>query len=140
MKKLLLTVSLLFCADVLAGSVYQCTVDGVTEFSQTPCDNEYKTIEVDTSGHGASSKSSKNEVIEQCLSLIKRRNTFKDPYSLRIESDYERWETDKSGGRRVLVIEVAAKNSYGAYDGSKHYSCYLTHDGTNLSQVQSLIN
>ena len=36
---------MLLPSPLFANSVYQCTVDGVSTFSQTPCDDEYKQID-----------------------------------------------------------------------------------------------
>jgi hypothetical protein len=138
MKKtlmLLLTISPFTFAD----SVYQCTVDGVTTFSQMPCDDEYKKVDVyNTSGRGTSPAEQSNSQ-KDCVEHLKIKNAFKDPDSVRIESTKKIWMTDKSGARQVLLMQLNTKGSDGDYEGAKPYKCFLNHEGTQLSKVQYLI-
>jgi len=120
-----------------ASSVYQCTVDGVTTFSQTPCDDQYNTVEVDNSSGGSISQEEKDNVMKACINH--HSSNFKDPSSIRIDKSKTIWISDTSGARQVLVLDLNAKNAYGAYQGSKPYRCFLNHDGSQLSQVQYLI-
>ncbi len=130
----LLTLTPLFS---FADSVYQCTVDGVSTFSQIPCDDKYEKIEVDNYSGRETSQTEMNGAKQECFNL--HMENFKDPESVRIEGSKRIWTTDNSGGRQVLILELNAKNTDGAYGGSKPYRCFLNHSGDKLSKVQYLI-
>lgn len=137
MRKIYTLILILFIPTIsFANSVYQCTVDGVSTFSQTPCDDQYNKIDIYVSSGGSASQS---DSTLECIEHLKTKYKFQDPESIRVEGSKKTWVTDNSGGRQVLVLELNAKNSYGAYGGSKSYSCFLNHNGTKLSKVQYLI-
>jgi len=122
-----------------ADSVYQCTVDGVSTFSQTPCDDQYNKVEVfNTSGNGTSQLEQRNSQ-KDCVNHIKKTHAFSDPESVRVESSKKIWMTDTSGARQVLILQLNAKDKTGEYEGAKSYKCFLNHEGTKLSKVQYLI-
>ncbi|RHW76167.1 DUF4124 domain-containing protein [Colwellia sp. RSH04] len=123
--------------SVYASDVYQCTVDGVTTFSQTPCDDQYNTVEVDNSSGGSISEEEKSMVMKACVNH--HSSNFKDPNSVRIDNSKTVWISDTSGARQVLILDLNARNGYGAYEGAKPYRCFLNHDGSQLSKVQYLI-
>lgn len=137
--KILLFIILLAPSFSYASSVFKCEANGVTTFSQTACDDQYKKVDIYNNSGSTTDESTAQNVIEQCVGVIKANSNFKDPQSIRIESNFTKWESDTSGARRILMVEIAAKNGYGAYDGSKHYPCYLSQDGNRLSNVQYLV-
>ncbi|MCJ8294636.1 MAG: DUF4124 domain-containing protein [Colwellia sp.] len=120
-----------------ADSVYKCTVDGVSTFSQTPCDDKYEKIEVDNYSGRETSQTEMNGAKQECFNL--HMANFKFPESVRIEGSKRIWTTDNSGARQVLILELNSKNTDGAYSGSKSYRCYLNHSVNKLSKVQYLI-
>jgi len=122
-----------------AGSVYKCSVNGVTKFSQTPCGGAAHKVKIHHSTGTPEKGASLEQIKLDCLSVIKSKGDFKDPASVKIESVRRDFVTDKSGIRQVLGMFVNAKNSYGGYTGAKPYFCFLNHNGTQLSKIQYLI-
>lgn len=120
-----------------SSSVYKCTVNGVTTFSQTPCDDQFETIDVDSSSGKSQSKAVEEAVQKECLAYHKPK--FELPHTLELISANKVWVNDSSGARQVLILELNALDKYGAYIGVKPYKCFLNHDGSTLSKVQYLI-
>lgn len=139
MKKLL-TLLLLTPLSAFADSVYQCTVDGVSTFSQTPCDDEYKKIDVFHSSGAGTTQAEVSETQEKCLHYLSTKFSFEKPEAIKIENAKNIWLNDKSGARHVLVLDVNTKDEEGQYKGSKSYQCFLNYEGTQLSKTQALIN
>jgi hypothetical protein len=59
--------------------------------------------------------------VADCLALMKKQYSFKDPESLRVEGEGI-VAVYKSGAKSVM-LDVNGKNSYGAYAGSKPVIC-----------------
>ncbi|KZK66695.1 hypothetical protein A1L58_04590 [Shewanella baltica] len=122
--------------------IYKCTIDGVESYSQDPCADDAQLITVTPPAklHSDKDTLSMDELLEQCTAVLKRSATFKDPDSVQVLSYKPDWVSDKSGVRRVLMMEINAKNGYGGYNGGEFFPCYLNHSGTKLSDHQFLIN
>lgn len=74
--------------------------------------------------------------IEQdCLDLLLQKYKFKDPYSVRVEGSKTKWVGYKNTVRNVLKMDINAKNSFGAYAGSKTFSCVLSGDGKRVKSA-----
>lgn len=71
-----------------------------------------------------------------CLRHVLKTHAFKDPESVRIEGSELAWKVDESFPRYLILVNVNAKNSWGAYTGAKQYPCFLSEDGLRLSDVQ----
>jgi hypothetical protein len=110
-------------------------IDDVPTFSQTPCAPDAKELNIKIN-EPKSAASSHEELAQACLELSKKKLRWKDPFSLRVASYEHHWLSDASGARQALFVDIAGKNSYGGYDGSKPFICYLNHSGTQLSKVQ----
>jgi len=74
-----------------------------------------------------------------CMKHVLKTHAFKDPESVRLEGSELAWKVDESVPRYVILLNVNAKNSWGAYTGTKQYPCFLSEDGLRLSDVQELI-
>ncbi|WP_338728510.1 hypothetical protein V8687_10990 [Shewanella baltica] len=122
--------------------IFKCTIDGVETYSQMPCADDAQVITVTPPDKISSDVGTANEskLIEQCIDVIKRSAEFKDPDSVKVEGHYYTWAEDDSGARRVMLLKVNAKNSYGGYIGGEYYSCFLNYNGTKLSNIQRYIN
>ncbi|MEZ9822977.1 hypothetical protein AB4238_20520 [Shewanella sp. 10N.286.45.A1] len=129
---------LALCSSNLEAAVYKCTLNGVETYSQDPCAEDAQEITVTPPAkmNRNSNSSTEEKLVQQCMTAIKRNNNFKDPESVQVLGYRLDWLQDDSGARRVLQLEVNAKNSYGGYGGSKLYPCYLNHSGTQLSKHQ----
>jgi len=150
MQKMLFIIALVpFSA--FSQSVYKCTTEQGTTFSQTPCDDQYEKVDIDNSSGSHSNQAAVEKLEAACLSLIKTKVMFQDPDSARIQKSKKEWLSDKSGARQVLVVDVISKEantdgdiegnktaSYG-YSAAKSHNCYLNHDGTQLSKIQYLV-
>lgn len=71
-----------------------------------------------------------------CLRHVLNTHAFKDPESVRVEGSELAWKVDDAIPRYVILVNVNAKNSWGAYTGAKPYQCFLSEDGLRLSDVQ----
>lgn len=143
MKKALLLITLLPFYSY-SQSVYKCTTEQGTTFSQTPCDDQYEKVDIDNSSGSVANEATIEKLETACLDLVKSKGTFQDPDSARIQKSKKEWLSDKSGARQVLVVDVISKESnkeglFG-YGRPQSHSCYLNHDGTQLSKVQYLVN
>ncbi|MGL5027845.1 MAG: hypothetical protein ACRC6P_18000 [Shewanella oncorhynchi] len=118
--------------------IFKCTIDGVDTYSQMPCADDAKVVEV---------KPSQNEpkpfdtydLVQECVELLKTEYQWKDRQSLRVESHRTDIIEDGSGLRKVLILSINARNSYGAYAGTDDYRCFLNHTGKKLSPFQQSI-
>lgn len=135
MKRILL---LAMFAGSANAAIYKCQVNGVDTYSQVPCAEDAETVTVNVTGRSAAV--STDNVVQQCFEHVKNTKSWKDPESLRLQSHYTKWESDKSGARHVMILEVSAKNSFGAYDGANYEQCFLNHSGDGLSKIQHYIN
>ncbi|WP_299494931.1 hypothetical protein [uncultured Shewanella sp.] len=137
MKNLLYIILIysLFSAYFSHATIYQCSENGVTSFSQSPCGKDAKLI-----GDSGSDDSEKSEVdtdvVQTCFSFLKKNKKWKDAESVRLEGHDFGWIEDESGLRRVLYLQINARNGYGGYDGTEEEKCYVNHSGTELSKIQ----
>lgn len=136
MKRILLF-ALIMSAQLNAAQVYKCTVNDVITFSDQPCSADAQIVKVQSGKSNATANPS--QLVNQCLKQVKQTRSWKDPESVKVVSHFKRWEQDDSGARQLLVLEVKAKNGYGAYDGTTFSECFLDHNGTGLSTVQHFV-
>lgn len=136
MKRIFLTSLLLYLFSSFASAeVYKCTIDGVETYSQDPCGEETTVANI-TPPPLQSEKVDKSDILLQCLKVLKVTKLWKDPDSVKLEGHFTDWISDSSGARRVLVLMINAKNSYGGYGGAERHECFLNAAGTRLSKVQ----
>lgn len=130
------------CAFSAEAGIYKCTVNGVESYSQDPCADDAQLITVTPPSKISSDTENVNEsaLVEQCVEVLKSTGGFKDPDSLKVEKYYNSWVQDDSGARRVLMLKINAKNSYGGYGGGEYQPCFLNHNGTKLSDIQRYID
>lgn len=64
---------------------------------------------------------------KRCLAEVISQRRFKDPQSIRFDSP-SMWALYGSG-RMDIMLDINAKNSYGAYAGSKISTCTFSPDG-----------
>lgn len=136
MKRILLF-ALIMSAQLNAAQVYKCTVNGVITFSDQPCSADAQIVKVQSGKSNATANPS--QLVNQCLKQVKQTRWWKDPESVKVVNHFKRWEQDDSGARQLLVLEVKAKNGYGAYDGTTFSECFLDHNGTGLSTIQHFV-
>lgn len=75
---------------------------------------------------------------ESCVNAIREQYNWKDPDSVRIEGQPLPGVSNRTGEtRNCLTLMVNAKNSYGAYSGSKPITCILGTDHQSIIQVHS---
>lgn len=73
---------------------------------------------------------------ESCPNAIREQYNWKDLDSVRIEGQPLSGVSTKTGeARKCLTLIVNAKNSYGAYSGSKPITCILGTDHQTVIQV-----
>lgn len=136
MKRILLF-ALIMSAQLNAAQVYKCTVNGVITFSDQPCSADAQIVKVQSGKSNTTTNPS--QLVNQCLKQVKQTRSWKDPESVKVVNHFKRWEQDDSGARQLLVLEVKAKNGYGAYDGTTFSECFLDHNGTGLSTIQHFV-
>lgn len=136
MKRILLF-ALIMSAQLNAAQVYKCTVNGVITFSDQPCSADAQIVKVQSGK--SDTKANPSQLVNQCLKQVKQTRSWKDPESVKVVNHFKRWEQDDSGARQLLVLEVKAKNGYGAYDGTTFSECFLDHNGTGLSTIQHFV-
>ena len=120
--------------------IFKCEVDGKTTFSQMPCSDDAQVVTVIPPQKINSGGLNQYDVVQACLKLVSSTAGFKDAESVRLEGHYDKWESDKSGARHVIVLIINAKNGYGGYGGAKPFNCFINHAGDGLSNVQRYIN
>ncbi|MCT7944061.1 DUF4124 domain-containing protein [Shewanella septentrionalis] len=140
-KWILLTSLMALLSTNANAEIYRCTVDGVDTYSQTPCAEDAQPIIVTPPAklHSGENTLNEDELVSQCVEVLKRYAGFKDPDSIKVEGHFFDWQQDDSGARRVLQLKINAKNSFGAYDGGKYRPCFLSYNGTKVSENQKLI-
>lgn len=103
---ILLTLLSLISFTTTAQSVFKCTVDGVTTFSQTPCDDKYETIDVDVSSGTPEHRNISARTQQLCLEVILAEEGNMHPKSARVTKSETQWLTDKSGARQVMTLYI----------------------------------
>lgn len=71
-----------------------------------------------------------------CLRHVLDTHSFKDPDSVKVEGAKYGWVVNDSLPRYAILLDINAKNSWGAYAGAKQYRCFLSEDGQRLSDLQ----
>ncbi|EGI72957.1 hypothetical protein PH505_ba00260 [Pseudoalteromonas distincta] len=130
---------LALCALPIHAKIYQCIVDDVPTFSQTPCAPDAKELHLKIT-KAPDTQGVSNDILQQCTELAKNSGGWRDPNSFMVVSHEKQWRNDASGARLVLAMQVNAKNGYGGYGDSKPFNCFLNHSGTGLSTVQRWVN
>lgn len=141
MLKWILLTSIVVLSTHVNAEIYKCTNDGIDTYSQTPCaeDAQPITITPPVKLHSGENTVNEDELVSQCVEVLKRYAGFKDPDSIKVEGHFFDWQQDDSGARRVLQLKINAKNSYGAYEGGEYRPCFLNYNGTKVSEHQFLI-
>ncbi|MDP5459890.1 DUF4124 domain-containing protein [Alishewanella sp. SMS8] len=121
-----------------SSTFYKCDLNGLVVYSQQPC--PANAVEQLVQAPAQQPKAADTNVETLCLNYLRQNENWKDRDSLKVEGARTTWVNDYSGARRVLILEINAKNSYGAYSGAKPFSCYLNHNGSGLSEIQHKIN
>ena len=129
---------LALCALPIHAKIYQCIVDDVPTFSQTPCAPDAKELHLKVT-KAPDTQGVSNDILQQCAELAKNSG-WRDPDSFMVVSHEKQWRNDASGARLVLAMQVNAKNGYGGYGKAKPFNCFLNHSGTGLSNVQRWVN
>lgn len=139
---------------VQAQQTYKCTENGRTVYSGQPCRGgaEQKVLSgtpsppAQSPASGGSAAEGSNMPINigarTCIDEIPRKLAFMDPESLRIG--------EPTGGKVELIdyhnqgvlarryqIGVNAKNSFGAYAGSRPVSCITSEDGRRILRMDT---
>lgn len=129
------------CAYSAEADIYKCTVNGVESYSQDPCADDAQLITVTPPSKISSDTENVNEsaLVEQCVEAVKLYGGLKDPDSAKVLGHFYDWKQDDSGARRVMMLKINARNSYGGYTGGDFYPCFLNYSGTKLSENQRLI-
>jgi hypothetical protein len=134
MKHVLLALVLVVSTSAYSDTLYRCG----NEYSQTPCSGDAKKVRL-SSANGADETATEggNSVCER--DLVKWVK-FMDPYSIKIESVAKpKGEIIDFADTRMSVwnhvVYVNAKNSYGAYSGTKAYNCYTSMDKQRILKV-----
>ena len=133
MKRILLF-ALIMSAQLNAAQVYKCTVNDVITFSDQSCSAGAQIVKLQSGKSNATATPC--QLVNQCLQQVKQTRSCKAPESVKVVNHFMRWKQDDSGTRQLLVLEVKAKNGYGAYDGTNFSKCFLNHNGTGLSTFQ----
>lgn len=122
-------------SSVNSQTMYRC---GST-FSQTPCGEDAKSHKVFSSGAAESGFQQRVAKIKaECEQWIRRIPQWKDSDSVKLEDGITRGkhELRKVDGAPQIVVpyyaSVNAKNSYGAYAGSRPYVCYANQGETRI--------
>ncbi|WP_024607149.1 DUF4124 domain-containing protein [Pseudoalteromonas sp. TAB23] len=136
MKRILLF-ALLMSVQVNATQVYKYTVNSVITFIDQPCSADTRIVKVQSGK--SNNTATPCQLVNQYLKQVKQTRSCKAPESVKVVNHFMRWKQDDSGARQLLVLEVKAKNGYGAYDGTTFSECFLDHNGTGLSTVQHFV-
>ncbi|MBW3513216.1 DUF4124 domain-containing protein [Shewanella sp. NKUCC01_JLK] len=141
LKWILLTSIVVLLSTHVHAEIYKCANDGIDTYSQTPCAEDAQPITITPPAklHSGENTVNEDELVSQCVEVLKRYAGFKDPDSIKVEGHFFDWLQDDSGARRVLQLKINAKNSYGAYAGGEYHPCFLNYSGTKLSEHQRLI-
>jgi hypothetical protein len=119
---------------VHAGKVYRC---GET-FSDTPCGSTAEVVRQTPPIAATDAVRVLPEAL--CITQLPKYFAFKDPDSLKISSLGYATTTviphrDTKVMAKVYVLEVNAKNSYGAYTGAETYRCYTSMDDSRVLTI-----
>lgn len=141
MKTLLFTaaVALLLPASVGAQTMYRCG----TTFSQQPCGADAKAIAtVGVVQPERPADPSKVVAMQAaCQQWVREKPAWKDRDSVRSTTPVrQKLDTRTVAGVGQLVVPyrtmVNAKNSYGAYQGEKTYTCFADRDESKIIDLQ----
>lgn len=83
---------------------------------------------------GTTERVATQDEIDACIVLLKRDYEFKDPESIRLQGAST--TTEFPSGKKIVRLQVNAKNSYGAYAGAKQTIC--TYEAGGKTSVLSL--
>lgn len=141
MKLILLFV--LFTTPALGQMVHKCPgPDGKLVYQQAPCTptgggevlniatpkmSQARRLELKLNGNPVNVQEATPKEIETCLTFLKIVSKYKDPSSVKTEGDT--LISKYSNGYSALFLNVNAKNSYGAYAGSKLHTCIFDEKG-----------
>lgn len=124
---------------MLASNTAQCRVskckdeNGKSIYSETACSGkESEVVKLEK----VPPPPDKNEATQRCYKLHETflRYTYKDPESIRLERSSVEWVSVVGlGARQKITVMINGKNSYGAYEGSKPFSCLWMPDGRVLN-------
>ncbi|UZZ64524.1 hypothetical protein [Curvibacter phage PCA1] len=130
---------LLLPACVGAQTMYRC---GNT-FSQQPCGSDAKPIAtVGVVQPERAADPAKVSVMQtQCEQWVREKPSWKDRESVKTSMPTRnKLETRTVNGVGQIVVSyrvlVNAKNSYGAYQGEKTYTCYANRDESKIIDLQ----
>lgn len=93
----------------------------------TPKMDASQRISIKLSGDIKSVRQATPEEIQACLSFLKIVYKYKDPDSIKLEGNAN--ISLYSNGNYVLILNVNAKNSYGAYAGAELHMCIFNEKG-----------
>ncbi len=116
-------------ASTGAHAQYKCTgSDGKVTFQQAPCTGG---TSVRAASNGADAPSIGGKAL--CEIYARKTQVFKDPESIRLNLVSYAGARTVTIGEQVIVsraytLLINAKNSYGAYEGEKLYTCFLSED------------
>lgn len=132
MRRLVLTVSLLAAVSSVTAQ-NKCVVDGKTVYQQAPCASGAVPAAIYQDAQGATPTGPKAQGVELCRQAMPKIHDFKDPYSLKFEGVRgPKAVAVRIAGQVMLaqqyMVLINAKNSYGAYAGTRPFACYLTPD------------
>lgn len=120
--------------SAMAQQMYRCG----NAYSQSPCDKAAEPAKITRDSRSTPQPGLTGK--ELCKAVIPRAVPLKDPYSARVETIGEPFpEVIKVAGEPIMAqrydVAMNAKNSFGAYTGSKLYLCYLSEDKTRLLHI-----
>ena len=133
MKRIMMVAAgLLAAGTTQSAGLYKCTgADGKVTYSQVQCPDNPTPVAIYPSGKRRGSgypfeepervRPATQEEIDRCFSTVKAVVKYKDPESVRFEGD--QLHSVYSDGHHEVVLQINAKNSWGAYAGSKVSSC-----------------
>jgi hypothetical protein len=135
MPRFLPFLALLLASQISHGAAYKCKdANGKTVYSDTACSGQNaESIHVQKSAPPPS----QSEVVQKCFDLQMTLNghLYKDPTSAHLEGSYVNWvSVEGVGARQLITVLINAKNSYGAYAGSKPSECLWMPDGRVLDK------
>lgn len=93
----------------------------------TPKMDSAQRIKMKLSGKPTDVRKATSEETQTCLSFLKIINKYKDQESVRTEGDV--YFSKYANGNSALILDVNAKNSYGAYAGPKTHTCIFNEKG-----------
>ncbi len=137
LKKMMIFTLFGLLPAIVFAEVHKCPgPDGKVLYQEKPCaDGGGTPLNINTGKQAPSPKEEPTETRKatqeettECLKSIKGGVAYKDPESVRIEGDAYR--VLYADGHTVVLMEVNAKNSYGAYAGAKAAMCKYKSDGS----------